>query len=242
MRRIIIWCCESSIMTKNKSVSANAVSPVKAVADQGKIVRSPGKANKMVPTRVKKQPLTIYALGFGDPFTFELYYFEKNGTEDGFTHGITKYMRGSKEDVHELFDTANFTQVLSRRIPQSNDIVMKNAGNNYDRTLFLRYPPDGDSTAATRATGLMAMKAFLMDARFSRYPPTTIATVDVSDYDSKLPTSMDSFMMNADIQAVLLQDLDSSLLNESFKSDFPDHAKIIWSGANVGDFGRSLGF
>lgn len=64
---------------------------------------------------------------------------------------------------------------------------------------------------------------------------TTIATVHLSDYGLESPLFMDVYMMNADIQAVLLQNLDCLLFIESFKSEFPKHAKHICSRTNVGD-------
>ena len=45
--------------------------------------RSPEKAKKPVPMRKKKTPLTIYVINFGPPFSFEIYFYEKNGSEDG---------------------------------------------------------------------------------------------------------------------------------------------------------------
>jgi hypothetical protein len=204
--------------------------------------RSPGKAKKPVPMRMKKMPLTIYAINFGPPFAFELYIYEKNGSEDGFTNGITKYMRGNEVEVHELFDTANFTQFWQRRVHGSPDIVAKSAENNYDRRLFLRYPAEGESTPETRATGLLAMKSFLQDPRFSRYPPVQIETVDITDFETMRPPAMDDYMMNCDIKEVVLHACEAADLNEDFKETFPDCAKCIWQSNHVGEFGRSLGF
>jgi hypothetical protein len=204
--------------------------------------RSPGKANKPVPMRKKKMPLTLYTINFGPPFAFEIYFYEKNGSEDGFTNGVTKYMRGNETDVHELFDNANFTEALSRRVPGSNDIVAKSSETNYDRRIFMRYPPDAESTPATRSTGLLALKSFLQDARFSRYPPAQIETLDLTDYENVRPTPMDDYMMNGDIKDVLLHACDAADLNESFKDTWPETAKCIWQSSNVGEFGRALGF
>ena len=192
--------------------------------------------------RQKKTPLTLYVVNFGPPFTFEIYFYEKNINEDGFTYGVSKYMRGNEADVHERFDAANFTQALSRRVAGSADIVAKSAETKYDRRIFLRYPKESESTAKTRATGLAAMKSFLQDPRFSRYPPTEIETVDLTDYQHAHHTAMDNYIMNDDIQELVMEDCNAEDLNDEFKETFPEVASCIWQSINVGEFGRSLGF
>jgi hypothetical protein len=204
--------------------------------------RSPGKAKKPVPTRQKKSPLTLYVVNFGPPFTFEIYLYEKNEKEDGFHFGITKYMRGNETDTHSLFDAANFTQTLSRRVPGSADIVSKSVETNYDRRIFLRYPKESESTPETRATGLAAMKSFLQDPRFSRYPPTEIDTVDLTDYQHDHHTAMDNYIMNNDIQELVMEDCNAADLNDGFKEAFPEVASCIWQSKHVGEYGHSLGF
>jgi hypothetical protein len=204
--------------------------------------RSPGKGKKPVPMRQKKSPLTLYVVNFGPPFIFELYFYEKNGNEDGFTNGISKYMRGNETEEHELFDAGNFTQGLARRVSGSSDVVAKSTETGYDRRIFLRYPRELESTPATRAEGLAAMKSFLQDARFSRYPPAEIETVDLTDYENANHMAMDDYIMNSVIQEVVLQDCDPADLNDGFKDAWPDVASCIWQSKNVGEFGRSLGF
>jgi hypothetical protein len=192
--------------------------------------------------RKKKTPLTIYVINFGPPFSFEIYFYEKNGSEDGFTNGVTKYMRGNEIEVHESFDAANFTQALMRRESGTNDVVAKSAENNYDRKLFLRYPASAESTPSTRATGLAALKSFLQDARFSRYPPAQIDTLDITDYDAVFPPPMDNYMMNSDIKDVVIHACEPGDLDEDFKDNFPECAKCIWRSRHFGEFGKSLGF
>ena len=204
--------------------------------------RSPEKAKKPVPMRKKKPTLTISVINFKPPFPFELYFYEKSASEDGFTHGVTKYMRGNEDEVHESFDAANFTQTLLRRKSGSNDVVAKSAENNYDRKIFLRYPPSDESTTSTRANGLEAFKSFLLDARFQRYPPTQVHTLDITNFESVYPTPMDDYMMNSDIKDAVIHACEESDLNEDFKENFPDCAKNIWQSRHFGEFGESLGF
>ena len=214
-------------------------SPAKA-SPQAK--RSPEKAKKPVPMRKKKTSLTIYVINFGPPFPFEIYFYEKNGSEDGYTNGITKYIRGNETEVHESFDAANFTQALLRRESGSDDIVAKSAENNYDRKLFLRYPASAESTPSTRATGLAATKSFLQDPRFSLYPPTLIDTLDITNFESVFPPPMDDYMMNSDIKDVVIHACEEDDLNEDFKDNYPECAKCIWRSRHFGEFGQSLGF
>lgn len=229
-------------MAKKNDTTKDSPTKANGLALPAKQRNSPGKAKKAVPMRKKKQVLTIKCINFGPPFTFELYYYEKNSTEDGFTNGIVKYIRGNEQDVHEEFDNANFTQALQRRVALSADIVAKNPENNYDRKVFLRYPPDGESTPATRATGLLAMRSFLQDSRFSRYPPATIEMLDVTNFDSEKPAAMDEYIMNCDIQSLVVHDVQDTDLKSNFKAEFPECANCIWKSENVGDFGQSLGF
>jgi hypothetical protein len=225
-------------MAKSTEAVKNS-SPAKATPPER---RSPGKGKKAVPMRQKKTPLTLYVVNFGPPFTFEIYFYEKNIYEDGFTNGVLKYMRGNEAESHEGFDDANFTKALSRRVAGSADIVAKSAETNYDRRIFLRYPKESESTPKTRVTGLAAMKSFLQDPRFSRYPPTEIETVDLTDYQHAQHTAMDNYIMNNDIQELVLEDCNAEDLNDDFKKAFPEVASCIWKSNNAGEFGRSLGF
>ena len=205
--------------------------------------RSPGKSYKPIPKKVpmKKAP-TLSAINFGPPFAFEIYFYEKSDTDDAFTYGIVKQIRGEELETHPLFDNANFVQVLPRRVSGSEDVPLQNGTNNYDRRLFLRYPPEGESTKTTREKGLHAMKAFLQDKKFSKFPPTEIDIQDLTNYEEDFPRTMDDYMMNSDIKAAVEQACDPDDLDEDFKKNFPDCAKCIWKSKNVGEFGKSLGF
>ncbi len=205
--------------------------------------RSPGKSYKPIPKKLqmKKAP-TISVVHFGPPFAFELYFYEKSDTDDAFTYGIIKQIRGEQIESHHLFDNANFVQVLPRRVPGSADVPMQNGENNYDRRLFLRYPPEEESTKTTREKGLHAIKTFLQDKRFSKFPPSEIDIQDLTNHEDKFPRAMDDYMMNTDIKAAIEQACDPDDLDENFKTNFPDCAKCIWRSDNVGEFGKSLGF
>ena len=116
--------------------------------------RSPMKSNKPIPVKKEKNRAPcLSVVNFGPPFSFEIYFFEKNELNDGFTNGISKQISGNGQS-HRLFDEANFVSQLTRRVPGSNDVVMKNAENDYERRLFLRFPPQLVSTKETRNAGL----------------------------------------------------------------------------------------
>lgn len=205
--------------------------------------RGPMKSNKPIPVKKERNKAPcLSVVNFGPPFSFEIYFFEKNDSNDGFTHGIYKQIYGDGPS-HTMFDRANFVSQLARRIPGSDDEVMKNGENNYERRLFLRYPPQLVSTAQTRQDGLNAMRDFLMDSRFSRYPPSLIEVRDLTDHaESEVPQSMDNFMMNADIKAAVIQELSEIDLDDDFKINFPKESRYMWQSSHVGEFGTSLGF
>ena len=128
-------------------------------------------------------------------------------------------------------------------ILSDTNIVMKNAENDYERRLFLRFPPQLVSTKETRNAGLNAVRDFLMDGRFSRYPPSSIDIRDLTDYDtSDDPQSMDQFMMNSDIKEAIIQECSEVDLDEEFFENFPETARNIWQSPHFGDYGATLGF
>ena len=224
-----------------KATASAPVTPPCAKKGGSPAKRSPAKANKPLPVMMaKKNALRLSVISFGDPFAFELYFYERSETDDGYTYGITKQIRGEGPATHDLFDAANFVQQLTRRIPGSDDIAMKNSDGKYDRRLFLRYPSERVTTAETRAAGLNAMKALLMHKSFSTYPASDVEVRDLTD--TAVATPMDNYMMNKDIQAAVLQALDETELDANFRENYPDIAERMWQSSNVGAFGRSLGF
>ena len=227
-----------------KSSASSPATPSFAKKGGSPAKRSPAKAYKPLPVMMaKKNTLRLSVISFGEPFSFELYFYERSETDDGYTHGITKQIRGEGPATHDLFDSANFVQQLTRRIPGSDDVALKNSDGKYDRRLFLRYPPERESTAETRAAGLNALKAFLMHKTFSTYPASEIEVRDLTDIEGTVvATPMDNYMMNKDIQAAIIQDCKMDELNANFREQYPDTAERLWQSSHVGEFGRSLGF
>lgn len=182
----------------------------------------------------------VYVLHFGEPFAFELYWYEKDPLNDGYTNALSKYIkRGADKDFHDELDACHFTECINRRVAGSDDEVQTNTSNTYTRVLFVRYPLGDESTPATRQKGLAAVKSFLMDKRFSLYPPENVLVEDLTE-NSKV--AMDSMMMNDDIQARLEEDVDKEHLDADFKVDFPDCAKRCWLGEYVNEWAKGLGF
>ena len=204
--------------------------------------KSPSKPNKEVPIPKSKQRDSLYCLAFDENFSFELYFYQKTDDDDGFTHGLAKYIRGNEDETHKDLDKCNFTEVLVRRSPGSNNNPLQNRKDTYQRKLFLRYPTEGRTDEKIRGEGLAAVKSFLMDSRFTKYPPSNIDTFDITDYNTNSPTPMDHYMMNKDIEAAIKQNLDASFLNNQFKSEYPEIAERLWTSKYPGEYGKTLGF
>jgi hypothetical protein len=197
------------------------------------------KPNSPLPTKAKKS-MKLKCFGLPYPFRCELYTYEKNSNDDGYSYGGVKYIRGEfTDEVHELFDRANFTEVLTRREPHSKNRAMENPAG-YRRTVFVRYPRSGESTPETRQEGLEAMKSFLMDSRFSTYPPKDIETVDMTNEDCYTP--LDELLMDEDIEKIMKTDIPLDALNEDFYKEYEGFADVCWAGPNYSDWAKTLGF
>ena len=65
---------------------------------------------------------------------------------------------------------------------------------------------------------------------------------DLTNHKTMPPLAMEMFMMNADFQSLVEQDLDEDVLDHHFCNEFPDCANVIWQSGHVGAFGLILGF
>lgn len=202
------------------------------------------------PTTKSKPESILKVWAPPEPFYFEAYMYEKNAKEDGFIHGIRQYLKNSGTDdypVSETFDNANFTRLVSRRIPHSANLEMKSP-NGYNRFVIIRQLGDPEnpsvavpSTVETRKEGLAALKSFLKDPRFSKYPVNdSLQTLDITADDSKM--ACDTWLMDSTIQEMMETDIDSDILTAGFVEEFPDVAKFCWAGPNFSDWARELGF
>jgi hypothetical protein len=183
----------------------------------------------------------ITVIHFAEPFSFELYMYEKDRLSDGFTFNLVKYINNGPDGdaIFAKIDACNFTEVVNRRVPGTEDTVMKNGINNITRNLFIRYPTDGISTEKTRQEGLSALSEFFLDPRNTNWPPEMIAVEDITGTST---AAMDAYMLNDDIKARLVEDCELELLQKTFKTNYPDCADRCWAGRNVGEWAKGLGF
>ena len=75
---------------------------------------------------------TIKVYGLPSPFTCELYVYEKDPHDDDYLHGLEQYLTTQHEGVvHEGLDDANFTRLVIRCIPGSDNQVQRNRKNDF---------------------------------------------------------------------------------------------------------------
>lgn len=220
------------------SNKGNCASPKKAKMPLKRVkkeIPSPSKKGSSGPS--------INVVGFGEPFTLELYWYEKNQRQDGFIDSLRRYINSAGTRIHDEdalthsgVDGANFTEITVRRVPRSQDETMYDG--EYPRFLIVRYL-NGPSTAETRQVGLEALKSFLMDGRFQRYPiANSVPTIDRT-YEG---AAFDEYVKDDKIKQFMEEDIDPAELDEDFFSTFPDCAKICWKGPYYSEFARTLGF
>jgi hypothetical protein len=224
----------------NKTKKNSTKSVIITTPPKKKFKAPVSKVNSPVPTKQKNNQPKLVCLGWSLPLRFELYMYEKSTSEDAYTYGMQKYLKGEFTELHEPIERANFVRVLTRRVPFSDDETMKNK-NGYRRLVFVRYPPgDQGSTSETRQEGLNALKSFLMDKRFSEYPPNSVETEDLTDEGNY--ASLDNFLLNADIEELMRLDIPAEALDENFRAEYTGFAESCWTGPNFSPFAESLGF
>ena len=222
-------------MARKRTASNPSTASATKKAKQ-EFIKSPRK--KTLPSAAAtKTNTTIICLGYAKELGCEIYLMTR-GSGDAYYQGVVKYMKGEfPGQSHELFDECDFFKVCTRRMPRSSNETMTNGG--YRRVVLIRFP-EGGSTTETRQQGMEALKSFLMDSRFSQYPPREIETSDQTD-ESK-PPSLDDYFTDEDIKLLMEQLFNEELLTSDFADVFPTFAKHCWAGKNVSDWARSIGF
>ena len=84
------------------------------------------------------------------------------------------------------------------------------------------------STEASRREGLDILTRFLQDVRYSKYPPTDINTLDMTN--AKNPTPLDHFLLDDHIVPLLRETIDEGLLTKNFYQEWNEIAKMFFSG------------
>jgi hypothetical protein len=221
------------------------VHPAKKATSSGK-VKSPFPS----PTKKKKKDmprslsngsntLTLKIVGFCEPFDMEAIFYERSPDKDGFLHGVTRYMKGDFGLMtNSDFDNANFIEIVDRRM--RNSANEKFMDGQFSRKVAIRIPPNGESTPASRLEGLEAFAKLLHDTRFQTYPPRSLVKLDITDETNYAP--LDDFFMDETIKVFLENNVETSDLDVTFVSKFPDFARKCWGGVHFSDFAISLGF
>ena len=205
---------------------------------------SPGRRIKTkTPVRRKKggNP-QLKVIAFSEEFTFEAYFYEKNNGDEGYVYNLKEYMRGNLAHSSEDADILNLVDMVNQRLPNTNNVrATTSSSDTYPRTLFIRYPPGNESTAATRQEGLHALKNFFQDPRFTAYPPANIDLTDLTDEEN--PPALDEYFMNEDIKTLMEEDVEPQHLNNDFATTFPEFARKCWKFNHISDWGlHFLGF
>lgn len=206
---------------------------------------SPRKKGGKIPTRKdnvkmggQMQVPTLTCYGFSSEFPIEAYLYCKDDNNDGFCNGYKLFAEGKIDS--DALSGANFTSFKIRRVPQSNNEIMKQGTTSYWRIVIVRYVLDGKSTTDTRAEGLKVLKNFLMSKDNSEFAVADIKTLDCTKEDD--PHSLDSFFMDKDIVDIVKKELHKDDLDKNFYSKFGEFARKIWSGNNYPDFAREIGY
>lgn len=184
----------------------------------------------------KPSACTLTICHFHDILDVEMIIFERNDGEDGFLNFIRLYTMDEKEC--EILDELGITRLVPRRNPNTaNDIMLGRKG--YWRQLIIRYN-GGTSNSESRQNVLNKLKTFFLNPAYSAYPPPHIDTIDITNTEN--PIALDEYFTDNDIELIMKEDIEEEDLTNSFVSNFPDVAKICWSGQHVSDWARSLGF
>jgi hypothetical protein len=137
-------------------------------------------------------------------------------------------------------DSLGFNDTKWRRVPGSRDIIMENPENGFWRLMLCRYL-DTPSTPESREEGLQGLKTFLMSNRSTRFPPNDIITSDATNPPDQDPCPLDMYLLDADIEEIMKMFLDEESFNPHFYEEFPEFARLCWSGPHNSDFAVSLG-
>lgn len=183
--------------------------------------------------------ITTYA--FHPTFKVEAYLYTISDQDDGFLDGYKKYLEGVQGYECDYMEAANFCYIWNRRIPNTRDEVMTNNKNTFWRRIMIRYlTDDQESTAETRLHGAETLRRFLMDPRYTNFPPKAITIFDGTNEEN--PVALDEFFMDDKIEYMMRMDLDVSELDQDFYKKYSKFADKIWSYPAMSRFAGKYGF
>ena len=194
---------------------------------------------RRVKRKGKSEP-RLWTMKMMDPLLFEPYFFTvRNDTDDHYTYDFMQYIDGNFGDINtDAFDELDFVSYVTRRSSPAVNEPLRGTRNGYVRCVFIRYPPGGISTPATRKAGLEGLKAFLL--RFNTFPHQKITTVDKTVPGSY--PALDEFLLNDQIDWFLTQATFEHERSSGFFDAFPEFARKCWSGNTISPLASRLGF
>ena len=182
--------------------------------------------------------ITVYA--FDKSFKVEAYLYTVNDLDDGFLNGFRSYIEGAEGYQCPYMDAANFCYLWNHRVPNTVNEVMTNNKNIYWRRIMIRYLGGETSTPETRREGAETLRRFLLDTKYTNFPPKSIAITDGTNEDD--PHALDEFFTDDKIEFMMKQDLDEAELDGNFYSRYTEFAQKIWSNPSMSRFANKYGF
>jgi hypothetical protein len=188
----------------------------------------------------KEKPTpTIRVHAFKEPVVVEAYGYTLTSTKCGFLNKYRLWTKGELE-VDELTE-ANFGDLKHQRDNDNPGNESLTNDDGYSRVWMIRYPPENESTVATRNEGLLVLKRFFMSKKATDYPPATIRVVDCTNVDD-YPV-LESFFLDDDIEEIVRASLDVTAIDDDFYEKFTAVAKTIYLEKEPSDFAKNeLGF
>lgn len=185
-----------------------------------------GKVQNRSNKLMKKNNPTLTIVGFGAELPYEVIAYTRAPDRDGFLLAIKNHVDG--EQTVDALTELGIVAYLNRRVSLQVDQVEEGA-DGYPRNYIIRAIPDNNpSTEATRSQALQVMKDFFMDSTYSKYPPSSIATCDVTHPEK--PLSMDNFLLSTDVLALMKDIIPEESLDGTFYHAYNDVACAFFSG------------
>jgi hypothetical protein len=193
--------------TKNKAASIAA----KAKPHSPRKARSAPNMREKLKQKTGKPDPTIRVHGFEEPFALEAYEYTMTATKPGF---VNQYRKWAKGDVDaDALTEANFNGFKMQRDAADDGNESLKTSDGYARIWMIRYPPENESTERTRQDGLRILKDFFMSTNASLYPPSSIKVVDET---TDVPSVLEDFFLDADIEEIVKASFDTKDLNDEF--------------------------
>lgn len=184
--------------------------------------------SKRSPKLAKKNNFKLQVWGFNH-LAFELYSFSSGPNKDGYLWKYRQHVDGDENaNIPELSD-AGFKAYYKRRV--SIDMDDAHIGDDdYVRYYIGRFLPGMvPSTPETRVDGLYVLKSFFNNRVHTKYPPGNgMPAVDETDHEHL--GSLDHFLLSDTIMEVMVDLVDSPPRNPTYFANFPDHARLFFSG------------